>query len=381
MIAEQPDKNSARTLGTGTAPMVAGLAGFVVGQLVGDKAVTLARGALRLLIRVDFLDAGAYERDTVAEAALFVILIMAAVGAALGIVRTWGRELRLAVFWGIFAALFVIVEYSLPVTASDTKLAVGQPLYFWIWAVGLWLVPLGLLPHAPGVALVDRITKRYDMLVAAAGMTVVGLLVGVLSEKMVGVAGWFIDGPGGGVCWNCKERFWVARPVGVNAICGPLVVVALANVWCRELEWKRLRGWTWTAGVTTLAAGYSGLWGVFLYSVESPVSWLGRFVVFAGLPMVGVVCVVFAYTVTQQKGERGKEPGWPVSGKFWWLLPMAFSVGCGANAWIGLALIGGPEGWPLVAAHMVNGAVLGGSFMVTKVFFAWAEQAAEGVSK
>lgn len=363
----------------GTAPVVAGLVGFVLGQLVGDKAVTVAKGVLQILIALHILDGSDYQRDTIAEAALFVILVIAAFSVALAMKDTWGRELRLAAFWGIFAALFVIVEYSLPVTTNSVNLAVEQPLYFLGWVIGLWLVPLGFLPNRRGATWTERVVRRYEILVVVAVMTVVGLVLGVVVEGVVGLAGENIGervvGRNDKMCWDCAERFWVARPVGINAICGPVVVVAFANVWWRRLEWPG-RVWMWTLRVTAIAAGYAGLWGAWVYDGEAVVGALGRFAGFGALPVIGVAAVVGAYALARKDGDG--ELGWPVGKEFWWLLPGFFGIACGANAMVGLTEIGGQEGGEkvaLVMAHAANGMVLGWMLIVTKTLFRWVQGA------
>ena len=338
----------------GTRRLVGALVGFLLGQLAGDKAVTIARVVLAIFAR-EQLDL----RHRVAEASLFVILVVTGVSAAVGLLavrRRWvyAEAFLLAVFVGVFTAALVVVDYSLPVATKNSDLLVGQPLYFLGWILGLWFLPSLALPNPDGT-LEGRVLRGLGALAVVAPMTIIGLVTGFVAE----------------IGWGSSEKFWIAKPLGINAICGSLVVVACANIWWRGLEWSARRSWAWTVGITVVASAYAGLWGLRLYEPNASADWR-HFLGFGALPVVGVAAVYLAYAMTRRVAGAAAV-GWPVSKWFWLLLPITFALTCSANAVVGLAPIEEYEGRRLVVlawAHGINGAVMGVSLAATLGLFA-----------
>ena len=359
------ERDSSRGAGSGeigTRRFVGALVGFLLGQLAGDKAVTVARVVLWW-----FAEEQLTARHRVAEASLFVILVVTGASAAVGLVairRKWvyAEAFLLSVFVGVFTAVLVIIDYSLPVATHVSDLRVGQPLYFLGWVFGLWFLPSLVLPN-PGGTLEGRVLRGFGALAVVAPMTIIGLATGFVLEAR----------------WGSSQGFWIAKPLGMNAICGSLVVVAFANIWWRGLEWSTRRSRAWPIGVTTLASAYSGLWGLYFYEPGAPVEWR-YFFGFCTLPVVGVLAVYVAYALTRREA-RMLAVGWPVSGWFWLLLPVTFASMCGVNAVVALACIEMYEGQQLVVlawVHSISGVVMGVSLVATVGLFSLIPDSVRG---
>ena len=352
-----------------TRRLAAGFVAFVVGQLVGDKAVTVAKGILWVIDRKQL-----HNPDEVANATLLVIVILAAVsGVAGGVLAVWKKwvyaeALGLAVVVGLVTAAFVILDYGLAATTDGSGLVAGQASYFLFWVIGLWLLPAVVLPkHNRSTE--GKVLVGYGMFTVVAGMTLVGVASGIILELAVCKAEqWWI--PEQAISWCSYERRWVARPVSINAICGALVVVACAPMWWHESKWSTRTAWTWTVAATAMAATYSGLWGAYLYRAGRFAEWRHADN-FGALPVAGVLAVVLVYAAT--RGESGAVAvGWSVTRWFWRLLPLAFAVICAINAMILLAPIEKYEGeqwWILAVMHGFNGLVIGWSLMLTVRLF------------
>lgn len=350
-----------------TRALIPVIVGGVNGKFAGDGAPIIARFVLRwadpdrskVLPRVD-------------EVSLIVLLVVTgaiAVLGAVGIRRRWvGVEAFVgAVVMGVLTAVFVVLDYGVPACTNGAEWRTAQPIYFLIWVLGIWIVPGFFLPNRGE----GRLLAGYGLLVVASGMTLVGLLIGLLVETVVGATGgWML--PGYGVPWQNPERLWIAKPVGINAICGGLVVVACAPIWWRGLKWPRGYAGAWVVVVTTAAAIYSGLWGLYLYEPCNDVSTtLYHFFGFAALPPLGVAAVVLSYVVTRRR-TVDLVIGWTVARWFWGVLAVAFALVCGLNAALGLAPIEGYGDlqWAvLVGIHILNGGFLGVSLAATVVLF------------
>ena len=350
--------------------LIPAVVGGVGGKFAGDGAPIIAKFVLR------WADPGRSEvQYRVAEVSLIVLLVVTgaiAVLGALGIRRRWvGVEAFVtSVVAGVLTAAFIVLTYGLPACTSGSEWRTAQPIYFLMWVLGLWIVPGVFLPNR-GESLESRLLAGYGLLVVASGMTLVGLLMGFLAETVVSAAGgWMLSGYG--VPWQNPEKLWIAKPVGINAICGALVVIACAPIWWRGLKWPTGHAGAWMVVVTTAAAIYSGLWGLYLYKPCNDASvTLYHFFGFAALPLLAVLAVVLSYVATRRR-TVDFVIGWTVARWFWGVLAVAFALVCGLNAALGLAPIegyGGVQRAVLVGIHSLNGILLGVSLAATVVLF------------
>ena len=354
-----PDADDVVGIDTGSRRFAAALVGLILGQLAGDKSVTIAK------VFLYFDDGQFYERQAVAEASLHVIFIVAGVGAFFGCLaakRKWVsiEQVVTSVSIAVVVAFFAIVDYSLPVATDDSQLPFKQPMYYLGWVFGLWFAPFVFLPNQDGT-FQGWVRRGGGVLAVAATMAVACFLVGVSLERavrLIGGLGWLDDG----FYLNDTLRFWVARPGTVNAVCGSYVVVAFASIWWRGLQWSKTRAYTWTLGMTAFVIAYAGLYGWGFYApVDHPARWQ-FFFAFGTLPAAAAITVFLAYAMTR-RDDAGGSVGWPVSARFWLLLPMGFAVGFAISALLGLAPLA--EGatdkqiFVLVVAHCINGVVLG----------------------
>ena len=328
----------------------------ILAGLGGNYAVTVARFLLSM-VKPDWVD----EERRVIEASLIVVLVATALCvtvAAHAIRRRWvhGETFVVAALVGVVAAFFAVIDLSVSVGP-------GQPLYFFGWIIGLWFLPGLILPNPDGT-LGGRIGRAFGLLAVTAPMTVIGLVTGFIMERGVNAFGkWML--PSQGLYWDAVDRFWIAKPIGINAVGCAVVAVACANMWWPGLRWSRGRAGMWTVAVTAAAAVYAGLWGPYLYG-QSEARWWVEFVGFGVLPVVGVVAVCLAYAATRRVGDVAV--GWAVSKHFWWLLPTALMCAFALNAAFGLARIEKDVGMRLVVlivAHGFNGAAIGGSLAAT----------------
>ena len=350
--------------------LVPAVVALVGGWLVGDGAKGIARFILGIADPV-----GAQVEFRVAEVALIVLLVVTGAIAglgALGIRRRWvGVEaLVVSVVAGVLTAVSNVLSYGLPACTSGSEWRTAQPIYFLMWVVGFWIVPGFYLPNR-GDSLERRLLAGYRLLVIASGMTLVGLLVGFLTETVVSATGRSMLAHHG-LPWQNPEQLWIAKPLGMNAICGGLVVVVFAPIWWRGLKWPTGHAWVWMVVATTVAVIYSGLWGLYLYKPCNDVSvTLHHFVGFGALPLLGVVAVASSYVASRRRAVD-LVIGWSAARWFWGLLAVAFALVCGLNAAWGLAPIegyGGMQRAVLVGIHSLNGVFLGGSLAATVVLF------------
>lgn len=360
-----------------TGQLGARVVGFAVGQLVGDKAVIVAKGILWVFARPWLQDG-----RRVAEGSLLVILGVALVSAVLGgwlaVRKKWeyADALLVGTVVGVVTAVFVIVDYGVEGSVQRA----GQAAYFLWWVVGLWLLPAMLLLLLPnrGWAGDRKVLVGYGMLAVAAAMTGIGLASGFVVELVVGCMGRWLA-PDLGIDWGSVEKLWVSRPVSMNAIFGSLIIVACAPMWWRGLEWSRRRTWVWLCAFTVGAAAHAGLWGAYLYRAGRHGGWeLADN--FGMLPVVGVLGVLLVYAVTREE-TKACCVGWAVSKRLWWpLLLGAFGVICAAYAVSCLAPIEqqyeGQRRWVLGVMHGLNGVAIGMGVVATKgVFWLVPEEA------
>ena len=335
--------------------------GLVLGQLAGSNSVTIAKVIL-------FWNNGRYTRDGVAEASLHVIFFLASAGACLGAVaamRGWIKFEQILTSTAIagIVALLTIVDYSLPLPEGDVQLPFWEMLYYLGWIIGLWFAPLFVLPGHDGDFLV-RVRRGCALLVVAAGMSMAGVVVGgsleLAAERVPDIRRW-LEGPS---YLSDPQRFWMARPVTVNAICGAYVGVAFASVWWRGLWRSNVSAWMWTTGMSVFAIVYTGIYGAAFYAEgKSGAPWR-FFLGFGALPASVALTVVVTYKLTHLKNARDAV-GWPVSIWFWRTLPVGLAVIFAVTALHGLAPLADYDGAEdtqrrvLVVAHAVNGVVMG----------------------
>ena len=332
----------------------------VLAGLAGSHAVTVATAILSA-IAPDWLD----DESRVIEASLLVILVVTALSvvvAAHAIRRRWVHvdTFVAASCLGVVAAFFDVIRHSV-------LNGPGQPLYFFGWTLGLWFLPALFLPN-PNGTLEERIERAFGLLAVAAPMTVIGLVTGlIVQEGAFALVNWML--PSHELYRGGVEKFWIAKPVGVNAVGCALAVVACANLWWPGLRWSAARARVWTLVVTGTAAAYAGLWGPCIYRPDGS-RWV-EFVGFGLLPIVVVVALCGAYAATR-RGMEEVAVGWAVSRHFWWMLPTVFLFAFGVNAALGLAPIEeyvGIRRAVLMLVHGLNGAVMGANLWATASVF------------
>lgn len=331
------------------------LVSLVLGQLVGDKATTIARMVLEAR-------GSTYGPHDVAGGSLYVILVFACIGAlwvALAARRRWAtmEQVLTSTLVAVVVASLAIADYSLPPVPVDGRpvdLDFWELMYYVGWIVGLWYLPLLCLPRV-GTFGVD-VGRGARVLAVAATMTLLGLAAGFCLEQAatwMGHRGWFGDD----VPWQRPQIFWIARPHTINAIYGSLVVVACVNVWWRDLWPAGARTYGWTLSVGVLAAAYAGLHGYF-YPFGGMLA--EKFVGFALLPLGGMGAVLSAYGLSRWAGGAA---GWPVGPRYWVILCPALAVSMALGALVGLAPLEDADGERLlilVVLHSSNGLLMGG---------------------
>ena len=345
----------------GRQRFAAAIVGLVLGQLVGNNSFTIAK----VLV---YLRDQPYTRLRIAEVSLEVAFVLAGVGACFGAFATrrgWAsfEQVATSVFVAAVVVFFTIVDYSLPVVYGDEGLRFGEVVYYLGWIVGLWLAPFFLLPSPDGT-FAGCVRRGGGVLVVATAMGVAGLVVGGLVEGVASLVlesyGWL----GGGSFLNDSQRFWMARPITIDAICSTYIAVAFAGFWWRGL-WRSVHSASlWLAGMSGFAVLYAGVYGWFFYAdEETAATW--RFVLaFGTLPAAAALNVLAAYRLTRRK-QTEVMIGWPVSGRFWSLIPVGLAFSFGAIALLGLGPIARYEGAVdqeivvLVVAHAGNGVALG----------------------
>ena len=88
------------------------------------------------------------------------------------------------------------------------------------------------------------------------------------------------------------------------------------------------------------------------------------FIAFGAFPATGAIVVLFCFWLTRQK-EIENKADWPVSNRFWWILPVGFAVSFAATARLFIVPIISSNGASveqinfLTVSHGINGAVLG----------------------
>lgn len=350
----------------------AALVGLVLGLLVGSHSVTFAK------VWWFLYDENKYTSERVAESSLHVIYIIASVGACFGawaVKRGWTNfeQVVTSVAVAVVVAGLSIVDHSLPpVVHAGTRLEFGETTYYLGWVLGLWLVPFVLLPRRnPGDA--GWFHRSGGFLCVTVAMGTVGLLVGLLVETLATVSNEAVEQWLGQSYIADVQRFWVARPITTNTICGSFVVVAFASIWLRGVWPTRAGARWWTLFTIALTAAYASVYGG-LYCADEPAASVRCALAFGALPLVIGAGVLVSYGLAR-RNEEVASIGWPVSELFWWLLPVSLAIGYGGIAILGLAPVAeyraGSDGpiWVLVLAHAFNGASFGVALRATTYAF------------
>ena len=360
MDGDEDSGNGLRT-GRGLERFATTLVGLVLGQVVGNNSVTIAKA---FVIWRD----QPYTREWVANVSLQVIFVLATLGASFGafaVRRKWAsfEQVVTSVAIAVVVALFAIVDHSLPTVKGDEQLPFEETAYYLGWVVALWFVPFVALPSPDG-SFSGWLRRGGGLLIVSATMTLACFVEGAVLElagRRILEAGRWLEG---GSYLNDPLRFWMARPVTVNAICGTFIVVTFSGIWWRGL-WRTVPfAHIWTVIVSTFSIAYTGLYGWFFYAPgKSGAPWQ-FFLAFGALPATVTLTVLVAYGLTRR--DNMKIPvGWPVSKWFWWLLPAGLGINFGLSALFGFAPLAKLDGAAanqvivLVVAHGINGFLLG----------------------
>ncbi len=154
-------------------------------------------------------------------------------------------------------------------------------------------------------------------------------------------------------------HFWVAHPIGINAIAAAYLPVPFAPLWWPELDWSRRRVWGWTTAATLLAAIYAGLFGLFFHKSCDPL-WQ-KAVAFALLPVAASCSVYATYALTHRR-DHSSHSRYTTPRRFCLLLPPVLATFSALTALTALAPLSEADGAPrllFVMAHALNGLVVG----------------------
>ena len=349
------------SVGTGRARFTATLVGLFFGQLVGSNSITIAK--VWVIWRCQ-----PYTREWVAEVSLQVIFVLATLGVCLGafaVRRKWANfeQIVTSVSIAIIVALFAIVDHSLPIVKEGGQLPFWETAYYLGWVVGLWFLPFFLLPSLDS-SFSGWIRRGGGLLVVSTAMTLACFLVGAflehLTRQILENSGWY----DGNSYLNDPLRFWMARPITVNSVCGSYVTVAFVGIWWSGL-WRTISSARiWNAAISTFAIIYTGVYGWFFYAQDKTGAPWQFFLAFAAMPAGVTLTVLVAYGLTRRR-DLDVSVGWPVLTWFWWLLPPGFAITFGLNALIGFAPLAQLDGAAtnqlvvLVVMHSINGIFLG----------------------
>ncbi len=340
---------------TGLQRFAAALVGLILGQVTGDKSITIAKAVLYL-----WNDGKSYERETVAEASLAVLFIFACVGIIFGAFATrrkWAsfEQVVMSMVVVVIVAFFTIVDHSLPNAVGDSRLPFWETMYYLGWVITLWFLPVILLPN-PDATFPGWVRRGGVVLAVSATMAGACWAVGGILELAAGYI------------FNVSLSFWMARPVTINAICGAFVAVTFVGIWWRGLWWSAISPFIWLIGMTILVIAYTGVYGWFFYAPGKVAPPWQFFLTFSAFPTVVAATVLVAYKLTRRRDNVGFSVGWPVSRWFWRLLPVGFAFGFALIAWLGFAsLAQHDETINLVIAHSLNGILLGLSLRVMEL--------------
>lgn len=341
----------------------AAVVGLLVGQLVASNSATLARVWWYLY------DESRYTSDRVAELSLYVIYVVASAGACLGawaVKRGWATLEQVVTSLAV-AALSVglsIVDHSMPPPKQGDTLPFGETSYYLGWLLGLWFLPFVLLVGRNGEA-AGWLNRAGGLLCTSVFMGMVGMVVGLSVEAIVSVLGesYIKD----------AQQFWVARPATINTIGGSYVVVAFASIWWRRLWATAGVARTWTVCAVVGASAYAGLYG-WLYCENGLPAGIWCALSFSMLPTVTGAGVLGSYLVSRRSNED-VAVGWPVTRRFWWLLPVSLTIGFASVALFGFGPlveccgVQDAPNWVLVSAHALNGGSFGAALGATTYVF------------
>ena len=377
MTDSTDDGNKVISSSTALQQFAAALVGLVLGQIVGDKSVTVAK------LFLFFWSGPTYPQWHVTQASLLVILVVACAGVTFGAFaakRGWAdhEQVVLSMVAAVIVALFTIIDQSLPNPTDSSSLPTKETLYYVGWVVGLWLVPVILLPN-PNGQLSEKIRRGGGLMGVVSVMAVACWIGGAL---LIEVARYIVSHSAvsevmadAGANLDDPRKFWLASPSAVNPICSVLFVVSFLPIWWRDL-WRHTRigkVCAWVGSFSAFGFIYSGLFGGVFYAARGWAADLVArgladtwqfFFIFGAFPAVVIVTVLLSFILTR-RDDMSTAAGWPVSSRFWLLLPLGFALGFAAVSLLGLAPLARLDGvsWSQVAvlttAHAINGTLLG----------------------
>lgn len=346
----------------GLQRFTAALVGLVLGQLASSYSVMFARVWWLLY------DDGRYTSERVAESSLHFIFIIAIVCACFGawaVKRGWAsiEQVVTSVAIAVVIMGLSIVDHSLPpVRQTGTLLPFGETSYYLGWIVGLWFVPFVLLLRRnPGDA--GWLQRGGGFLCVTVAMGAAGLVAGQFVETLVNVLNDATERWLGQPYIQDAQRFWVARPLTINALGGSYVVVASASIWWRGVWSTKAGAHVWTFCTLALTSVYASVYGG-LYCAEESSASVRCALAFSSFPLVTGAGVLVSYGLAR-RNEDVAVIGWPVSGLFWWLLPVSLAIGYSGIAVLWLVPVAESVGrldaptWVVVVAHAFNGACFG----------------------
>ncbi len=365
-----------------TQSFFAALVGSLLGNITGDVSGSLAK------LFLYFRKGDEYPMWQLTEISLVVILLFTFIFIIFGVYSTkrgWAKEeqIVLSVVSAFFVALATMIDQSLPGPNGGGDILIFlEQFYSMGWVFGLWLITMIMLPNADGLC-GTKIRLGGRLLALSAAMALVCGIVGVgLTEfirdaikdfehlKMI---------RNSSDCHICRDplKFWMLRPSSLNPIWGMFFVLAFLPIWWQGL-WQHVKiayaRTLWIVLAVTFAVLYSGLYGWRLYPSDN--MWAEKLIAsnlisewyfifaFGAFPATGALITLICFWLTRRKESENKI-NWPVSKRFWWLLPLGFAAGFAVTARLFIAPIISLDGASaeqinfLTVGHGINGAVLG----------------------
>ena len=356
---DRPDEK--RFSDVGHNRFLAAFVGLILGDIATNKSVTIAKGILCL--KKSGCSYNMVQVANLALTAITALICLALIFGAFAAKRKWVsyEQVALSLIAALVIAFFTILDLSLPGYSDSGLLSLENKLYYLVWAVVIWVVPvipLHLL-QTPTRQYTQTMRRGISLCALSASMAVVCGLTGYLLMELMTIA-------------KLEHNQWIVRPSTVNTILGAYVVVASASVWWRDL-WTldRLARILWVIGFVAFAFLYAGYFGVAFHGNENDAPQWRPFVVLGAFPVVSVAVVVLIYRMTRRSGD-GCMVSWSVSSSYWSLMPTSLAVGFGIIAWLGLSHLVSPGQYLLfIVAHALNGFVLGLSLKLVQPALRW----------
>ena len=374
------------TLPNSNAVVSQRVAASIVGSLFGGITGYMS-GPIAKLTAFFLKDEG-YPLWQLTELTLVVIVLFTCIIAFLGVYTTkrgWTNEeqIVLSVVSSLLIAFITIIEQSLPESKGNGDLLrFYKQLHSIGWLFVFWLIPIVILPTPDG-SLSTKIRLGVRLIALSAAMAFICGIVGAgltqILRDAIRNADYLEMIRYSSDCNICRDplMFWMIRPVSFDPLWGIFFVVAFLPIWRRDL-WQHVkmslaRVW-WVVIAIVFAMLYSGIYGWKLYPskdgwaenlmASNLISEWDFFFAFGAFPATGAIVVLFCCWLSRQK-ESENNMDWPVSNRFWWLLPVGFAVGFAATAKLFIAPIIDYDGASvcqinfLIISHAVNGVVLG----------------------